>query len=54
MNIALGCSAFHTWYVNRTLLPRELRPSLFMELGLLACGVFFLSMTALAVWSRFF
>ena len=27
-NVALGFSAFHTLYVNRTLLPRELRPNL--------------------------
>ena len=37
-NVALGFSAFHTLYVNRTLLPRELRPNLFMQLGLIGCG----------------
>jgi hypothetical protein len=34
-NIALGFSAFHTLYVNRTLLPRPLRPNLFMQIGLI-------------------
>jgi len=41
-NLALGWSALQTVYTNRKLLPRELRPSLFMELGVLACGVFYL------------
>ena len=31
----------HTLWINRALLPRELRPSLWRELGVLACGVFF-------------
>jgi len=31
----------HTVWVNRTLLPRELRPSLWREIGVLACGIFF-------------
>ena len=48
-NVALGCTAFHTLYVNRTLLPRELRPHWFMQLGLVATGVFFLTITVLAV-----
>jgi len=41
MNIALGWTALHTLYVNRTLLPRELRPNFLMQLGLIFCGVFF-------------
>jgi len=31
----------HTVWMNRALLPRELRPSLWRELGVLACGAFF-------------
>ena len=49
-NIALGFSAFHTLYVNRTLLPRQIRPNWFMQAGLIATGVYFLSITALAAW----
>ncbi|MBI2824785.1 MAG: Nramp family divalent metal transporter [Planctomycetia bacterium] len=49
-NIALGFSSFHTLYVNRTLLPPELRPNWFMQAGLAAAGVFFLSITAVAIW----
>ncbi len=48
-NISLGFSAFHTLYVNRTLLPPELRPSWFMQAGLVATGVFFLAITLVAV-----
>lgn len=33
--------AFHTLWVNRTLLPSELRPPLWRQLGLVACGLFF-------------
>ena len=47
-NVALGFSAFHTLYVNRTLLPRELRPNPFMQLGLIGCGLFFFAITAMA------
>lgn len=50
-NVALGFSAFHTLYVNRTLLPPEIRPGWASQLGLVACGVFFLTVTALAVWA---
>ncbi|MEX2287388.1 MAG: Nramp family divalent metal transporter, partial [Planctomycetaceae bacterium] len=50
-NVGLGFSAFHTLYVNRTLLPKPLRPNLFMQFGLAACGVFFLSITAVVVIS---
>jgi hypothetical protein len=51
-NIALGFSAFHTLYVNRTLLPRELRPNLLMQLGLIGCGTFFFAITAMALLGR--
>ena len=48
-NIALGFSAFHTLFVNRSLLPRELRPNLIMQLGLVGCGLFFFAITVAAV-----
>jgi len=51
-NVALGFSAFHTLYVNRTLLPRELRPNLAMQLGLVGCGVFFFAITAMSLLGR--
>jgi hypothetical protein len=51
-NVALGFSAFHTLYVNRTLLPRELRPNVLMQLGLIGCGVFFFAITAMSLLGR--
>jgi len=47
MNVALGFSSLHTLYVNRTLLPREMRPNWFMQLGTIFCGVFFLAISAI-------
>jgi hypothetical protein len=52
-NVALGFSAFHTLAVNRTLLPPPLRPNLFMQAGLAACGFFFLGITAVVVYAAF-
>jgi hypothetical protein len=52
-NVALGFSAFHTLAVNRTLLPPPLRPHLFMQAGLAACGFFFLGITAVVVYAAF-
>jgi hypothetical protein len=49
MNLAMGFSALHTLYVNRTLLPRELRPGWFMQAGTLFCGIFFLGVTVVVV-----
>jgi hypothetical protein len=50
-NVALGFSAFHTLVLNRRLLPKELRPNWFMQLGLVACGVFFLGITAIMLFA---
>ena len=48
MNFALGFSSFHTLWVNRSLLPRELRPNGLMQAGLVACGLFFIGISAIA------
>jgi hypothetical protein len=48
-NVALGFSAFHTLYVNSTLLPQELRPNWLMRAGLVGCGTFFLTITAVVL-----
>ena len=45
-NVALGVVSLLAWYVNRSLLPRELRPRWFMQLGAVAGGVFFLGISA--------
>lgn len=48
-NVALGFSALHALYVTRALMPKELRPSLFMQLGVVACGAFFLGISAVVL-----
>src|SRR5262249_5254348 len=40
MNLALGSTALHALYVNKTLLPPELRPNWFMQLGVVFCGLY--------------
>ena len=42
-------TALHALYVNKTLLPPELRPNCFMQLGVILCGLFFLGITAIVV-----
>lgn len=46
-NLTIGLTAFHLLWINVTLLPRELRPRWYQRAGLVACGVFYLSMAAL-------
>jgi hypothetical protein len=38
--------SLHTVWINRALLPRELRPSLWREIGVLVCGAFFAALLA--------
>ncbi|MGD9723950.1 MAG: Nramp family divalent metal transporter [Pirellulales bacterium] len=47
MNVALGWTAIHAVYVNRTMLPHELRSPLWMQIGSIACGIFFLGISAI-------
>ncbi len=49
MNLALGFSSLHTLYVNRTLLPTELKPNLFMQAGLVFCGLFFIGISGIVL-----
>lgn len=44
-NIALGSVSLMSIYVNRTLLPKEIQPSLFHQFGVVVCGLFFLSIS---------
>jgi hypothetical protein len=50
---ALGVAALHTLYVNRTLLPPDLRPNWFMQLGLVFCGMVFLGISVIVVATSF-
>jgi hypothetical protein len=51
-NLALGVTAFHLVWINRTLLPRELRPRWYSQLGVLACGVFYLGLAWLVFLTK--
>jgi hypothetical protein len=44
-NLALGFSTLQALHVNRTLLPRALRPGLLQQLGTFICGIFFLGVS---------
>jgi hypothetical protein len=48
-NIALGFSCLQALHANRTLLPRELQPSWFLQFGAVVCAIFFFGMTAITV-----
>lgn len=49
MNFALGASSIHALVVNCTLLPRPLRPGWGARLGLVACAIFFIGVSAMGV-----
>ena len=48
-NVALGCTSFHTLYVNRTLLPKAVRPGWFLQTGLIICGVYYLLLSMIVL-----
>jgi hypothetical protein len=50
---AMCVTSFHTLYVNRRFLPKALQPSWWREVGITLCGVFYLTMTVLAVTGQF-
>jgi hypothetical protein len=49
MNFALGFSALHTLYVSLALLPKPLRPPWPMRAGLVACAVFYIGISVIAL-----
>ena len=46
-NLALGVTALHVLWINRTLLPQAVRPRWYSQLGLVACAVFYLGLALL-------
>jgi hypothetical protein len=44
-NVALGFSALHALYANRTLLPKQLQPHWVLQVGVVLCGVFFIGIS---------
>lgn len=49
-NFALGTSALLSLYMNRVLLPREVRPNWLMQIGSAVCGFFFLAISGAVLW----
>jgi hypothetical protein len=45
-NLALGITSFHILWINCRWLPPEIRPAWYQRLGLIACGVLYLALTA--------
>ena len=48
MNFGLAFSSLHTLWVNRTLLPRPLRPPLWVQAGMVVCALFYAGISAIA------
>jgi hypothetical protein len=46
-NLAIGFTSFLLLWVNRTLLPKALRPRWYHQLGVAACGLFYLGLALL-------
>ena len=51
-NLALGVTAFVLLFVNRRLLPPALRPRWYHQLGVAACGVFYLGLALLVFLTK--
>jgi hypothetical protein len=49
-NVGLGVVTLQALYINRTLLPRELRPGWFLQASAVLCGVFFLGISVVVVF----
>jgi hypothetical protein len=48
----LAVAAVHLLIVNTRLLPKELQPSRWRKLALVACALFYGTTTALVVWDQ--
>lgn len=51
-NLGISATIFHTLYVNRRFLPKELQPSRAKQIALILAGLFFLTMFGLVVHQR--
>lgn len=51
-NLAIAATIFHTLYVNRRFLPREVRPSPAKQVALVLAGLFFTTMFGLVVQQK--
>lgn len=51
-NIAIGFTAFHILWINRTYLPQAIRPKWYQQLGIAGCGIFYLGLAALVFYAK--
>ncbi|WP_437223226.1 Nramp family divalent metal transporter [Planctomicrobium sp. SH661] len=51
-NLALGITALQLLWINLTFLPKEIRPRWYQILGVLACSVFYLGLSALVFFEK--
>ena len=47
--ISLGSTSLLALYANKTLLPKGMRPSWFLQLGVVCAGLFFLSLSVVVL-----
>lgn len=51
-NVSIGLTSVQLWWVNRRLLPSQIRPKWHSQAGLLLCGAFYLGLAGLIFWAR--
>lgn len=51
-NLAIGITSFQLLWINRTLLPPELQPRWYHQLGVFCCGLFYLGLAALVFMTK--
>ena len=51
-NVALGVTAFQVWWINIRMLPPELRPRWYNQLGILSCGFMYCGLAALVFFVK--
>jgi len=51
-NLAIALTGIHLWWINRTLLPKALRPGWFNQVGVLACSAFYLGLSFLVFMTK--
>ena len=51
-NVALGFTAFHVWWVNTRMLPPELRPRWYNQIGILSCGFMYCGLATLVFFVK--
>ena len=51
-NLAIGLTSFQLLWINRTLLPKPLKPRWYQQLGVFGCGLFYLGLFLLVIVAK--